>query len=353
MCDFPSKRLSEYFGVSFEDAYLKTRMADYLSKLKVSEPILYMLLQRLHAYYPITLDSKDGESPTLIVIAACEKEDIHREYSLSTEHIAREYLMPKLTAYFNSLAYGRKCISDKMPTKWDCTDSTLEAWSKQAGVRRAYISTIPVKQPSTLSDYQRGVLIAKIALGTMSDNKVTNIQVSNKKFKSIEFPHLTPIALRRWVDKVSMTHSGIAHVCNHLYRHYGTVQYESKPYIDSIIQRAGKVWTTSLDENNIPVAYRDFVDCILEGLNELFCAKVSGKTKGGEYFIWEPHSQSLKEWVTKHDIDGIDIEWGALKKTYFEIIQSRISIMRVVLRRVDLTLWGIPLPGDYEVSVSV
>lgn len=358
MSDLALIKLRHYFKHSFENAVKNTPLEAYLDALKVSAPHLHSLLEKLHAFYPLTLGLDESSlSPTQLAIEACMNADRERTYPLASEAAARDYLTPFLHVYFDFLAYSPKSITDKMPTRWDCTEQRLEDWSTRNGVRLAYLAHTQHTSPSVLSNYERGMLVARAAFGALqypplSDEIAMRTRKASTKLFELEFLKHCPYSVRLQVNRAAMTHSGIAHVCNRLYQQFGAIPLKGGSFTDEIVERALQAWDDSLANNNIPVAYRDFIDSLLKSLDTLFCARVTGYTDEGCY-AWLPHGQSLYEWSETLGIERVSIEWGALTKTNFELTQYRLSIMRLLLRRVDLTLWGVPLPGDTNVDIAV
>lgn len=347
-------RLMPHFNRSLLNAVKGLPIAAYVKFVQTDEPALFECFLHLHEFFPATLTHKGGTSPTLSVLVLSQQLRQETFEPILTHENAREHLIPILCVYFNYLSYGHKSIRDKTTSKWDCTEQSLRRWADTNGIRMCHLSYTPCEHPATLSDYERGTLVARIALpiSLNSESEVFTGISGQSAFTTVRLEDGSPIHLKRKVEKAAIHHSGIQTVCDNLYRQFEVgLRRDGRSIVESIINQSLDEWDKSLRCHNIPVAYRDFVDSVLTQLNMFFGAKIQGITVNNDGVRWIPVRESLREWVERLDVRAIKYDWGVAGKTAYELNQNKIALMRTIVRRSDLSLWGVPLPGERSVNV--
>jgi len=336
-----------------EDQHLK----DWLLKVQTKNAALLSFIESLHRYFPVNVycENQGERSPTLQVIESLSEiyPDLSLASHLTTELDVINAHAEQLRVYYYFLAYGRKSRDDKLPAKWDCTKESLLHWIKRGGINLAHISFMPDSlSPSAICNYELGMFVAYVVFPETLQRKHNETEAVT--LKPVTKQKKAPLALRRRVEAARRMHSGVDCVIEAFSQHIGIeLSMSKRNFHDEVLEQAVSQWESKVNIDGVYVAYRSFLDSILEGVSHLAVADIVGVTADNERVCWGPEQGSLGGWVEANNITQLGCKWNSNTTTAYERKISRIPLMRDLLQRQDLVHWGISVPGFHKAEESL
>lgn len=322
-------------------------MKSWLKKVKAKLPILFGLIEDLHAYYPIGLVTTVSESPSptyLILVRiheACETTPGWGEQSRCNLINA---ITPMLAVYFEILVYCPRVRSDKMPSKWDCTEGSLESWLQSIAIRTVFTSHVIPLEPRILSNYEMGLLITHKIF--QSDFQKKAVTTHSGQLRPVCMNLKLLKQLRVASTQASLIHPGVESIIKRLTLNYHVgLKLNGKCFTTQAISEATAAWDAIVKEGGVYIAYRNFMDSILQHLAYLYSANIVGDSPSLGLLVWNPVGESLVEWVKQNNIQKIKCRWDHEQLTPYELKDNQLPLMRKVLQRQDLVYWGVLTPG--------
>jgi len=336
-----------------EDSHLK----EWLLKVQTENSVMLSFFESLHRYFPVNVHcaNRGERSPTLQVVESMSQlyDQPETASHLKSKLDVIDSHAELLRVYYYFLAYGRKSRDDKLPSKWDCTTESLINWVKRGGINLAHISFMPDSLcPTAICDYELGMFIAYVVFPETlrrKRNKTEGVTLNPLKKQRRQ-----PIELKRRVENARRVHSGLDFVISAFDEYIGVeLSMSKRNFHNKVLDDAITQWESKIDIDGLYVAYRSFLDSILEGVSHLAVADVVGMTGGGERIHWSPEQGSLTHWAQANNITQLGCNWNSDTTTAYERKISRIPLMRDLLQRQDLVHWGISVPGFHKAEESL